>query len=225
MKFPCRVELFHSNVCYGVERNWPRRLFGRLKFQDLWPHQKDILIRKMLKDGVKLYNRYVDEGRLRRRQRRQRNLALAEYYEERLLRYRYIRIKALGDDDWSDTDSESDCTTLTVIDRTSSCREKEDSSSATNTATDLNVGDLGSQQGFNVVEEIVITEGSGDYSDNRGTLADDSPSSDEAACIYSPPQFNSNEFVRIESRDVRFVHGSFNDSVELFLSQTNSKTG
>lgn len=117
LKFPCRVELFHSNICYGVEKSWPKRLFGRSNFQDLLPHQKRMLTRQMARDGVKLYNKYVDENQLKRRQKQQTNHTLAEYNEVRFLRNRYNRIRVLGDNvGWSDSDSDSDCSILTVID-------------------------------------------------------------------------------------------------------------
>lgn len=114
LKFPCRVELFHSNVCHGVERSWPHRIFRRSKFHDLLPRQKRILVRTMIRDAVKLYNEYVDEDRLKKRRRKQTNRALASYYEERYLRNRFNRIKALGDTE-RDAMSDSECSVTTVI--------------------------------------------------------------------------------------------------------------
>lgn len=333
LKFPSRVELFHSNVCYGVERSWPYRLFGRSKFQDLLPHQKHTLIRTMLRDGVKLYDKYVDNDRLQRRRQQQRNLALAEYYQERFLRNRFIRIKALGDNvGWSDSDS--DCSIVTVIDNANSNASTSADGPSTN-FIDLNItkgrqhqiygtrntktmsngvstrssktvmasashprtsidvpsrkpssqlasssqirklrtnllhnslhdddklflnhkdfptGDDGiamlvevANQNIrngdvckiNIVEHIDITEDaindSEDDDDDDGMLIIDesfndtlseSTASSSGECNISPPQLNSNEFVRIESLDIRYMHESFNESVELFLSQINTQ--
>lgn len=117
LKFQCRVELFHSNVCYGVEQSWPKRLFGRPSYQDLLPHQKSKLIRQMSRNGMKLYRKYVNEDRLKRRLQLQTNRTLAEYNEERYLRNRYKRLRALSDTFyWSDSDTSSESSMLTAID-------------------------------------------------------------------------------------------------------------
>lgn len=355
LKFPCRVELFHSNVCNGVEKSWPRRLFGQSKFQDLLPHQKRTLIHTMLKYGVKLYDKYVDKERLQRRRQQQRNLALAEYYEERFLRNQYVRLRALGDNvGWSDSDSDSDCSLVTVIDNTNSYCESESASneskstdgSSTNEA-DSNSIDIDITKGressvnaygtrnrktmshgvstrsrkkaaamsasrsktsineplrkssnqlvstcqirklrtnlpqnslddgdmlflnhkdfptgddgiamlvevanqniqndvckINIVEHIDTTEDSfndSDDDDNDGMLIIDESFNDALSQTtessygastesiefnISPPKLNTNEFVRIESLDIRYMHESFNESVELFLSQINTQ--
>lgn len=110
LKLPCRVELFHSNVCRGVEKSWPYRIFRRESFHDLLPHQKRILIRTMVRDAVKLYKKYVNEHELKARVRNQRNRTLATYFEERFLKHRYNRIRALGE-----ISSDSECSMTTVI--------------------------------------------------------------------------------------------------------------
>lgn len=145
LKFPCRVEVFHSNVCHGVERSWPSRLFRRSKFQNLLPHQKRILNRIMVRDAVKLYNKYVDEDRLKQCQTQRRNLALAEYYQERFLRNRFHRIKALGDcAAWFDSDS--NCSISTVIDNTKVNHESKVASSASDAASEMALN----ASGFNI---------------------------------------------------------------------------
>lgn len=323
LKFPCRVELFHSNVCYGVERCWPQRLFGQSKFKDLLPQQKCILIRTMLRDAVKLYDKYVDKERLRRRRLQQTNRTLAEYYQERYLRNRFVRIRALSDNfDWSDSESNSDCSIVTVIDnenghgenenaKNGPCTSEADSnstnfritkrrpnrigrnrvstrsmkkalSSRPKTSTNvphersnqlvsssqtlhngdqfLNRNDFHSTQDdgismlieaanqnmqdgdvchINIVEHIDITaDDSIDGSDEDGMLIIDESYNEMISestvhssydvinnsneCNISPPQLNTNEFVRIESLDIRYIHESFNESVELFLSQINT---
>lgn len=51
----------------------------------------------MTRHAVKLFEKYVDEDRLKRRKIRRTNRTLAPYYEERFLRNKYYRLKALGD--------------------------------------------------------------------------------------------------------------------------------
>lgn len=115
-KVPCRVELFHSNVCYGVEKSWPKRQYNRPKFKDLAPWQKQRIHHKMEQNAVYLYNRYVDAERLKKRQKNRTNRALAPYYEERYLRNLFNRIKALGDnEDDRHNMSDSDASLVTVI--------------------------------------------------------------------------------------------------------------
>lgn len=113
---PCRVELFHSNVCHGVEKSWPKRMYNRQEFKDLNPWQKRRLYQKMIRNAVYLYNRYVDENRLKERRKNRTNRALAPYYEERYLRNCFNRIKALGDSECDRINlSDSDASLITVI--------------------------------------------------------------------------------------------------------------
>lgn len=329
LKFPCRVELFHSNVCYGVERNWPKLLFGQSKYQDLRPHQKRQLIRAMEKDGVKLYNKNVNGDRLRRRRKQQTNRALAEYNEERFLRNRYIRLRALGDTAyWSDSDTDSNCSILTVIDNSgldhatemssppssgsaftvqfakdnqitqsygelssakaiASCNNKTVTSGvltrsrkktaaqskpsyhlSTNRShvndddifyvnhTDFVAGDdsiamlveIANHNTQNddveceikIVEHIDIThdDSSNDNIDaDSGRLIIDKTYTDiltqrphslvndfaEKMSNISLPSVNSNDVVRVESIDIRYKHGRFNESMELYLSHMNAQ--
>lgn len=115
LTFPCRVELFHSNVCYGVEKNWPKHFFRKENYNDLLPHQKQKLQREMERKGVRLYRRYVDENRLERRRKNRTNQTLAAYYEERYIFNLFTRIRKLGDmpsfNSMILTDSESSWTT------------------------------------------------------------------------------------------------------------------
>lgn len=98
LTYPCRVELFHSNVCHGVEKSWPKLLFKKETYSELLPHQKRTIQREMERQAVNLYKTYVDENRLKRRLKRQTNRALAAYYEERYLFNLFTRIRRLGDD-------------------------------------------------------------------------------------------------------------------------------
>lgn len=98
LTFPCRVELFHSNVCHGVEKSWPKLLFKKDTYSELLPHQKRTIQREMERHAVDLYKTYVDENRLKRRRKRQTNRALAAYYDERYLFNLFTRIRRLGDE-------------------------------------------------------------------------------------------------------------------------------
>lgn len=91
-------------------------MFGQDKFKDLSPYQKRTLRRKMQTDATKLYNKYVDEDRLKRRKRRRSKRAMATYYEERYLRNLFKRIKAIGDSEPDENImSNSECSLVTVI--------------------------------------------------------------------------------------------------------------
>ncbi|XP_055324028.1 uncharacterized protein LOC129578853 [Sitodiplosis mosellana] len=115
-KVPCHIELFHSNVCHGVKKSWPKRQFGRATFDDLAPWQKRRLYQKMERNAVYLYNKYVDEDRLKKRRINRSNRALAPYYEERYLKNCFNRIKALGDAEYDRMNmSDSDASLITVI--------------------------------------------------------------------------------------------------------------
>lgn len=98
LTYPCRVELFHSNVCHGVEKSWPKLLFKKDTYSELLPHQKRTIQREMERQAVDLYKTYVDENRLKRRRKRQTNRALAAYYDERYLFNLFTRIRRLGDE-------------------------------------------------------------------------------------------------------------------------------
>lgn len=337
-------------MCYGVEKSWPQRLFGKSKFQDLLPHQKRILIQTMSRDGVKMYKKYVDEDRMKRRRHRKTELALAEYYQERLLRNRFIRIRGLGNYSGR-TASDSDCSLVTVIDKSNSenvinatasagrpndneansnntgvtrpkrkqnrrtrrqeakpsvdgygvsTRSRRNTASQSETSIDtasctasnqlvsssrirklrsnllqsghddgdmlflnhkdfptgddgiamlvevasqvanpMNFPDGDVECQFNVVEHIDITDDSPSSSDSEGMLIIDESfddgtlsqitesSSVDVRSIFSmtSPRSHSysSEFVRIESLDIRYMHESFNESVELFLSQINEQ--
>lgn len=97
LKVPCRVELGRSNVCTGVERGWPKRIFKKDTFEELRPKEKQSIYRLMEKKAVHLDSRYVNDERLKERVRRRTTNALAPFWEERYLKHRYLRIKALGE--------------------------------------------------------------------------------------------------------------------------------
>lgn len=80
-KMPCRVELFHSNVCYIVEKQWPKRMFKKETYSELLPHQKHKLQLEMERKGVLLYKQYVNENYLRRQRESSANGVL-EYCED-----------------------------------------------------------------------------------------------------------------------------------------------
>lgn len=74
------------------------------------------MYRKMERNAVYLYNKYVDEERLKKRRKNRTNRALAPYYEERYLRNCFNRIKALGDTEHDRLNmSDSDASLVTVI--------------------------------------------------------------------------------------------------------------
>ncbi|XP_055317705.1 dual specificity protein kinase splB-like [Sitodiplosis mosellana] len=104
---PCRVELGRSNVCTGVERSWPKRMFGIPNFNDLEPKQKRCIYRDMERKALLLYNTYVDENRLKERVRRRTANAHAPYWEQRYRKHRFLRIKALADQGECGTNAES----------------------------------------------------------------------------------------------------------------------
>lgn len=91
------MELARSNVCTGVERSWPKRMFGKPTFNDLNPKEKRCIYRDMQRKGVALYGKYVDENRLKKRCRYRTACTLAPYREVRYLKHQFMRIKALGE--------------------------------------------------------------------------------------------------------------------------------
>lgn len=96
-KVPCKVELFHSNVCHGVEKGWPKRMFKKDNFRMLNPKEQRCIWRDMERKAVFLYGTYVDEKRLADRRRRRTTRALAPHYELIYRKNLFLRIKALGE--------------------------------------------------------------------------------------------------------------------------------
>lgn len=96
LTIPCRVELFHSNVCAGVEKSWPKRMFGQDDFRSLGQKQRLQIKNDMERKAVLLYNKYVDENYLAKRLQNQTNLALAPYLELNYRKNLFQRIEALG---------------------------------------------------------------------------------------------------------------------------------
>lgn len=105
MKVACRVELFHSNVCYGVEQSWPKKAFNKPNFESLSSEQQQTILRKMERDAVKLHEKYVSEERLAKRRLRRTQRALAVPYEIRYRRNCYEYLKSLGDDPTEENDT------------------------------------------------------------------------------------------------------------------------
>lgn len=145
LRFPCRVELFHSNVCHGIERSWPQRMFGRANYHELLAYQKEILTKTMIKNAVKLYNEFVNEDRLKKRNKRQTYNTLCPYYEERYLKHRFYRIKALGDVE-NDAISSSECSMSTVIDNLQNTSTSTSISTSTSTSTSKDEQSLSAAQ-------------------------------------------------------------------------------
>lgn len=94
LTIPCRVELFHSNICVGVERSWPKKMFGQKDFQSLRPDQKQQIHDKMVRHGVFLYSKNVDENALSKRLQKQTNIALAPYLGLNYRKNRFQRMKS-----------------------------------------------------------------------------------------------------------------------------------
>lgn len=92
---PCRVELFHSNVCFGVEKSWPKKQFGKPNFKSLKEEEQDYIRRKMEKEGVRLHQKYVNPIRLEKRRRKRTFRALAERYELKYQKNCFEKLKAL----------------------------------------------------------------------------------------------------------------------------------
>lgn len=92
---PCRVELFHSNVCHGVENSWPKKHFGKPNFQSLKEKEQDYIRRKMEQLGVRLHQKYVNPIRLRKRCLKRTFRALAERYELKYQKNCFEKLKAL----------------------------------------------------------------------------------------------------------------------------------
>lgn len=123
---PCKVELFHSNVCNGVEKSWPKRMFKKANFQLLNPKEQRCIYRDMERKAVSLHNLYVDETRLAARRQRRTSRALAPFYELIYRKNLFLRIKALDEPEAGYdaiinesnilTDSEADESQQTVID-------------------------------------------------------------------------------------------------------------
>lgn len=115
MNLRCRVELFHSNVCYGVEQSWPKKAYNKPNFESLSSKQRQAIWRKMERDAVKLHEKYVSEERLAKRRLRRTQRALAVPYEIRYRRNCYEYLKSLRDNpteenDTTETNKENDKT-------------------------------------------------------------------------------------------------------------------
>lgn len=92
-QFECRIELFHSNVCYGVEKSWPRKYFEVADFKSLPSRQQKQIRRTMEKNAGSLYNKYVDPERTKKRIKRRNANVFVPFWEERRCRLRFERIK------------------------------------------------------------------------------------------------------------------------------------
>lgn len=91
------MELGRSNVCIGVQKSWPKRMFKKQNFDDLEPKEQRCIIRDMERKAVLLHNKYVDEERMKQRCRRRTKNTLAWYYEKRYRKNLFMRVKALGE--------------------------------------------------------------------------------------------------------------------------------
>lgn len=57
-------------------------MFKKPTFNDLDPKEQHCIHHDMQRKGVSLYNKYVDEDRLKQRCRRRTTNAMAQYWEE-----------------------------------------------------------------------------------------------------------------------------------------------
>lgn len=96
LKVPCKVELFHSNICVGIEKYWPKQMYGQDDFRLLTPEQKQRINKNMERHGVKQYNENIDEKALAKRVADQRNITLAPYLELNYRKNLFQRIEACG---------------------------------------------------------------------------------------------------------------------------------
>lgn len=133
----CRVELFHSNVCNGVEKGWPKRMFKKPDFQALGPKEKRCIYRDMERKAVFLYNKYVDEDRLAKRRRRRTNNTLAPILELIYRRNRFLRLKALG---------EPEPGYDAIVSESSMVADSEDENADLSLQTVINTGNTGTQK-------------------------------------------------------------------------------
>lgn len=176
----------------------------------------------MLRDGVKLYNKYVDKDRLQRRQQQKTDRALAEYYQERLLRNRFIRIRSLGNYTGS-TDSDSDCTVVTVI----------DNSKGASTSAPPNIEADSITKGVNVTkrrphrverQQVKRSVGSnGVLTRSRTKAAFQLKTSIKAPPLQPPNQLVSTS--RIRKLRSNFPQNGHTDDDVLFLSHKDFPTG
>lgn len=150
LKVPCRVELGHSNVCFGVEKSWPKRIFkdGKEDFKSLNQREKDKIYAHMEKKATKLHEIYVSKERLEKRRQSRSNRALFPFYEEIYRRNLYMRLEALSEttttdtDEFTDADDEesvNDVSMQTVINTGSSRAETAESQKE---VTDFNDNDV-----------------------------------------------------------------------------------
>lgn len=93
---PCHVELDHANVCYGVEKSWPK-CFRKPDFESLTPKEKRAIWRSMEKNAVSLYRKYFNAERLDKRLKRRRDQAYAIHYEIRYRKNFYEHMKKLAE--------------------------------------------------------------------------------------------------------------------------------
>lgn len=90
------MDLGHSNVCVGVEKNWPNQMFGQKDFQSLRPEQKQQINDEMQRSGAKLYKKYVNENALAERLKERTNDTLAPFLELNYRKNLFQRMAALG---------------------------------------------------------------------------------------------------------------------------------
>lgn len=107
---PCKVEVFRGNICHKAERKWPAFLYGAQNkdFKKLTKEQQDRIYRKLEEEGVKKYNRCVDIERVKKNCEKEKNIAMAPFWQARFFKHRYNRIMALADSPESNESDESD---------------------------------------------------------------------------------------------------------------------
>lgn len=91
----CKVDMTRENLCKKMEKSWPKEAFKKPTFEDLDPKEKRYIYRSMGIKGVMLFNKYIDEEKLKKRQKNSSNRACALFYEERFQRIRFQHVYAL----------------------------------------------------------------------------------------------------------------------------------
>lgn len=161
LKVPCKVELFHSNVCKGVEKGWPKRMFNKATFDRLNPKEKRCIYRSMVKKAMFLYETYVDEKRLADRCRRRTSRALAPYYELQYRKNLFERINALGKDQpapgYDATIDQSIALTDSEADE-DEAEEFQDISQNLSLETVINTGKTGTQKSNVAAEQTDLSD-------------------------------------------------------------------
>lgn len=97
MVIPQYVDVSRGQVCAGVETSWPRRCFKKARIEDLHKAEKRYIYKAMERKGIRLYNAYVNEERIAKRQKNSVEDAQEYYQEVKYRRLLFQRIQGLAD--------------------------------------------------------------------------------------------------------------------------------